>query len=120
MQVSIDKCIDDALNKLEPMPYNKTVIDIECEVYVWPQTWSDTTCGGGGIGGQMITSAPTVVVVGPNQDACIYHGGNLARKLDLVNRNFWKAIDNRRFPGKMEGRKWAEFKASKEKSNAKI
>lgn len=118
--ISIDGCIADALRKLEPMPYNKRVLDVECEIYVWPQTWEDTSCGQGGVAGQMMTSAPTVVIVGPNSDACVYHGGNLAYHIDRVNENFWQAIDNRHLPGKMDGREREKLRASKEQTNVEI
>lgn len=110
----LDKCVEESLAKLSPMSFknqdgdifhvNLTVDENECEIYVWPQIWSDTSCGFGGLAGQMITNASTVVVVGPQLDACVYHGGRFAYKIEQVGENFWKAIDNRELPAKREGK----------------
>jgi len=118
--ISIDKCIEDAFKRLTPMYYNSEVLDVECEIYVWPQTWSDASCGDGGFAGQMMTSASTVAVIGPNRDACVYHGGNLAYLIDNVNENFWKAIDDRHLPGKMDGKGRAKLRAPKKENDVKI
>lgn len=47
----------------------------ECEVIMFPQTWSSTALGYGGLGGKAITEAYTVVVIGPTGDAAVYFGG---------------------------------------------
>jgi hypothetical protein len=49
----------------------------DVEVYSFPQTWSSTALGFGGIGGQAFTTAQTVVV-SDLQHACVYFGGQLA------------------------------------------
>lgn len=107
----IDKCIDDALNMLSPQIFtfetddgpvtqsNSSLMENECEIYVWPQTWGSTAGGFGGIGGQMITSSLTTVVIGPNQDACVYHGGRLAYKIDEISDHFRECVNTRSMPG---------------------
>lgn len=51
----------------------------DCEVVMFPQTWSSTALGFGGVGGAAFTSAYTVIVQsGPTRDAAVYFGGRLA------------------------------------------
>lgn len=49
-----------------------------CEVTMFLQVWGSTALGFGGIGGQAMTPAYTVVVVGPRGDACVYFAGRFA------------------------------------------
>lgn len=106
MNISIDRCIDDALLQLMPQSFgdqsNAIVCEDECEIFVWPQTWDDGSCGSGGLCIQMITTKPTIVVIGPIGDACVYHGGKLAYKVDSVDEKFREAIDKKYLPGKIE------------------
>ena len=106
---SIDRCIDDAIKRLSSD--NGSVNEQECEIFVWPQTWEDTSCGAGGLCGQAITTASTVVVVGPTEEACVYHGGRLAYQVS-VDDDFRRAIDNKQLPGKVEGWKQQNIKAN--------
>lgn len=105
MNMSIDKCVDDAVLQLTPQSFgsqsNTSVCEDECEIFVWPQTWSDASCGSGGCCAQMITTKPTVVVIGPNGDACVYHGGKMAYKVDSIDEKFREAIDKKDLPGKI-------------------
>jgi len=57
----------------------------ELEVVMFPEQWSSTALGYGGIGGAAMTPAYTVVVMcRRNQEACIYWGcDRLGLKLDL-------------------------------------
>lgn len=105
---SLDECVHDALSRLSPQQFddeqNNTSLDEkECEIYTWPQTWSDASCGHNcGFSAQMITSAPTVVVLGPMQDACVYHGGDFAYKINQTDASFWAAIDEQYMPSQQE------------------
>lgn len=45
--------------------------------YAWPQVWSSTALGFGGVGGQMMTSAQTFVVL-TDALAYVYFGGRFA------------------------------------------
>ena len=55
-----------------PSPY-------DCEVVMFPQTWSSTALGFGGVGGQAITSAYTVVVECVRTGCqAVYFGGRFA------------------------------------------
>jgi len=104
--MSIDKCIQDALKHLSCQQFhgglhNTSLDEKECEVYVWPQTWSDASCGDkGGFSAQAITTAPTVVILGPMQDACVYHRGQFAYKINQIHEKFWTNLDNRDMPSK--------------------
>lgn len=104
--MSIDKCVHDAVLQLTPQSFgsqsNTILCEDECEIFVWPQTWDDASCGLGGLCAQMITTKPTIVVIGPMGDACVYHGGKLAYKIDAVDAKFREAIDNKDLPSKME------------------
>lgn len=64
----------------------------QCDIYVFPQTWGSTALGFGGIGGQAMTSAYTVVVVGPGRDACVYFGSRLAYHIEHPNREFMEDL----------------------------
>lgn len=50
----------------------------ELSVTMFPQQWSSTCLGFDGIGGQAFTTAYTIVVIGPERDACVYFAGRLA------------------------------------------
>lgn len=69
------------MKEARPTPYN-------VEVTMFEQTWSSTALGFGGIGGQAITSAYTVVVEGPMGDACVYFAGRLAYHIERPSRAF--------------------------------
>jgi len=113
MNISIDICINDAISRLSPQSFefgdgvvqtNSSLSQCECKIFVWPQTWNDLSCGFGDMCGQAIAETLSVVVIGPMQDACVYHDGKLAYKLDEVGEEFWKCIDNRELPGKMDSK----------------
>lgn len=59
----------------------------EVDVFMFPQAWPDTTLGFGGIGGQAITKAYTIVVMCDNS-AAVYFAGRLAYIIPSVNRRF--------------------------------
>lgn len=101
-----DKCIKDALRKLDPQSFgrqkNSELHISECEIYAWPQMWTDTGCGFGKVAGQAITTATTLVVVGPMRDACVYHNGKFAYKVVQTNEAFWAGVDKRNLPSESE------------------
>jgi len=67
--------------QVRPDPYHVSVAMFE-------QTWDSTALGFGGIGGQAITAAYTVVVEGPMGDACVYFAGRLAYHIKRPNAAF--------------------------------
>lgn len=62
------------------------VNDVECTMF--SQTWGSTALGFGGIGGQAMTDAYTVVVYGPMGDVCVYFGGRFAYHINRPNDRF--------------------------------
>jgi len=51
---------------------------------MFPQTWGSTALGFGGIGGQTITPAYTIIIgCDFNHHYCVYFGGRFAYKLDM-------------------------------------
>lgn len=49
--------------------------DYDIDTYAWPQAWPSTALGFGGMGGSMITSAITTVMVVDHEDAYVYFNG---------------------------------------------
>lgn len=66
------------------------------ELYYFEQTWSDTSCGFGGIAGQAMTTENTYVFipVGVNQKCFVYFGGRFAYAVDIGDE-FWNDIQRR-------------------------
>ncbi|MBA9846839.1 hypothetical protein DEE89_12070 [Ralstonia pickettii] len=55
----------------------------QCEIYaMFVQTWSSTALGFGGLGGQAMTPAYTVVVSGPSGHWAVYWAGRFAYLID--------------------------------------
>lgn len=65
-------------------PYERELNGIRA----FDQGWGSTALGFGGIGGQAITTALTVVVIGPMGDAVVYFGGGFAYHLETYNSKF--------------------------------
>lgn len=84
----------------------------EVEVYSFPQTWGSTALGFGGIGGQAMTTALTVVVISGVQ-ACVYFGGTFAYRIDEINEAF--SSDLRRFSLKEEFKAHGAYKRNPQK-----
>lgn len=94
----IQECIDKATKILE-IDQSKTD---EYEVMMWKQTWGDTSCGFGGIGGQMITSAYTVAIVDSSFSKCIvFHDMRLAYETE-VTKDVLTQINRKSLIGAME------------------
>lgn len=71
--------------------------------YAWPQSWSSTACGFGGIGGAMVTIAQTVVV-GVADIFYVYHNGRFAYALnkdDPLMENISVRHSNITLPGRL-------------------
>jgi hypothetical protein len=67
------------------------------EVYaMFPQVWSSTALGFGGLGGQAITSAYTVVIESQvGMGCCVYFGGRFAYRIAKPNETFYTDIAKR-------------------------
>lgn len=75
------------------------------ELYSWPQTWGNTSCGFGGIGGKAMTTRQTVVIHDNYTDHWfVYHGRfayTITRNHDAIKR----FLDRKQFPGQCEAEK---------------
>lgn len=92
------KQILDKENPVFVRPYESDI-----HVYSFPQSFSDTTLGFGGVGGQAFTTAQvTVVVCGLN--ACVYVNGRICHKIKKVNQKFWEDLGNQNMRSKMLGK----------------
>ena len=71
--------------------------DRDIEVYaMFSQTWSSTALGFGGLGGQSITSAYTIVLRSNYLgEYCVYFGGRFAYHIKRINQNFIEDVMNR-------------------------
>lgn len=64
-------------------------------VYHFPQTWSDTSLGFGGVAGQAFTRAYTTVIVNDaNRVACVYFAGRFAYLVQPINETFMNDVRN--------------------------
>lgn len=78
------------------------------ELYTFEQSWGDTTCGFGGIGGQAITTARTYVFVPVSVDerCYVYIGGRFAYSCEW-SELFKKDLMNQNVAGRIHANKYA-------------
>ena len=74
----------------------------DIDVYAFPQSWSDTSLGFGGLAGQAFTSAYTTVIISNLRIAAVYIGGRLAY-LAEVDEALMEDIRNHCMIGRTEG-----------------
>lgn len=99
-QNKIDEIIGDACNRL-PMVIKGIYADQvmtrveekpgmdDIDVYLFPQTWANTSCGFGGVSGQAFTRSTTIVVMLEDHSAaCVYFSGRFAYMVSPVTREF--------------------------------
>jgi hypothetical protein len=71
----------------------------ELEVDMFSQMWGSTSLGFGGIGGQAMTSAYTVLVWAPNRDSVfVYFAGRFAYEVKNYSDYFRECYAARRMP----------------------
>lgn len=100
---NLDGQIQQAREIIKDYIGEETFIPDLLDVYSWPQTWGSTACGFGGIGGQAITGAQTLVVLYETEQdrlACVFHNGRFAylTRFDNIREGF----KNNRLPGQAE------------------
>ena len=78
----------------------------EVEVYQFPQQWSSTALGFGGIGGQAFTTAPTTIVMDARNNACVYFGDQFAYMVPSAGREFVDDIQNQSMAAVREAGKY--------------
>ena len=62
------------------------ILILDCDVIDFDQTWGSTALGFGGMGGQMMTTARTYIIVYKNR-AYVYFGGRYAYKVPYPFNN---------------------------------
>ena len=93
----------DALKRLgyeNSMPGDYDIVE-RMDVSIFPQTFSDTTCGMGGAGGQAITTGKVIVVIDNfHGKAVVYFGDHYAYLVPNIRGNtaFIKAWQMRQMP----------------------
>ena len=75
------------------------------EIAMWLQSWSSTSCGHGGIGGQAFTTGIVVAVTTTGGRAFFFSQGRILHNRENDHATAW-AINNRHIPGK--GEPWTE------------
>lgn len=93
----------------DPEPKYRRPHEGEVSVYSFPQSFSSTTLGFGGVGGQAFTTAQmTIVICGSN--ACVYVNGRLAYKINTYNEKFWQDLSDHNMRTAMQGKSAYEGK----------
>jgi hypothetical protein len=108
---SISAALADAQHRLGcPEPDADLYTTAFVHAYVFIQGWGSTALGFGGVGGQMLTSAHTVVVVDerydqPQRRALVYFGSGFAYEVVDPGEAFYLALHARRMPPRGEAHK---------------
>lgn len=88
-------------HKLLSVGQNLVLEDVR--VFSWPQVWGDCSCGFGGLAGQAITVAQTVVAIcNLSGAAAVYHDGRYAYLVERPTDSFLEAFSKQRLPGQAE------------------
>ena len=67
----------------------------------WPQVWGDTSLGFGGIAGQAMTEAQTIIVADRlTDDYYVYFGGRWAYTVHHPRERFIDAVKQQQMPGR--------------------
>lgn len=91
----------------------------DLEVYSFPQTWSDTSLGFGGLAGQAFTTAQTTVVVCEELHAAVYFGRQFAYVVDCRSNPtvFWDDVRHHRMVAVRDRAQYSKALAGKAKSS---
>jgi hypothetical protein len=77
---------------------------------MFPQTWSSTALGFGGVGGQAITSAYTVIIESEHSlGFCVYFNGRFAYRIQKPNDHFYGDIIHQRMAQVSESSKYEKI-----------
>lgn len=92
---SITKIKEAMKNQTLPMIKNShrhTRSDV-CVIAMFPQTWGSTALGFGGLGGQAITTAYTVIIRSEHdRSCCVYFGARFAYRIKKPNKLFYEDL----------------------------
>jgi hypothetical protein len=80
----------------------------DCIVYaMFAQSWSSTALGFGGLGGQAITTAYTVIIESEHgMGYCVYFGGRFAYRIERPSDHFYNDIHTHRMAQVSESKKY--------------
>lgn len=96
--------IAEFVKEMDEDPYN-------WQFAAWPQSWSNTSCGFGGMAGQAVTTALTVVFFRGSTHV-VFHNGRLARLVTCPNEEFYAALRSHRLPGAADDDAWIELESA--------
>lgn len=98
--IDLDAILADAVTRFTEIT-GQPVIASDLEWEAWSQGWPSTALGYGGIGGQMMTSAQTVIVFRQRlcREVCVYFGGRRLAYVARTDAPGWEdAYASRRMP----------------------
>ena len=73
----------------------------ETQVYSFQQTWGNTTCGHGGVGGQAITPAQTFVFQS-DRAWYVYQGGQFSYRVETPSEKFFDDLRDWNLVGEID------------------
>ncbi len=73
----------------------------ETQVYSFQQTWGNTTCGHGGVGGQAITPAQTFVFQS-DRAWYVYQGGQFSYRIETPSEKFFDDLRDWNLVGEID------------------
>lgn len=72
----------------------------QSEIYSWPQMWSNTACGFGGIAGQAFTKAQTTIIIPWRYKfVMVFHADRFAYLITYPNTKFLDDMKNFKLMG---------------------
>lgn len=74
---------------------NEHRVNVNC----FTQQWSDTSCGHGGMAGQAVTEAYTVVLTHNDISYSVFIGGRFAYLIEYADENFREDLKHHRLVG---------------------
>ena len=77
-------------------------------LYCWLQQWPNTSCGFGGMAGNAVTPAYTVVLRKGNR-GYVYHNGRIAGEVDFRRDLTMQCFKDHSFPGAIFKKAWEDM-----------
>ena len=97
-------CIARSLGEFEAVIGDSYQYDLYC----WKQVWSNTACGFGGIGGNAMTPAYTVVLKHGHK-IYVFHNGKFAGEASFARIKTRECFDKQKMPGAADKAAWEEM-----------
>ena len=100
----VAECLKDSMVRMKEIGGGRVGVTADMnplDVEIWRQSWPNTNCGFGGIAGQAISSAPTIVVssLSATLSVVVYHAGRFAYSIKQPNDLFYEARNKRQLMG---------------------